>query len=165
MTDPNSAVRILEVDKSYAFGELHGCLLGIWRGQPSEASFQQRGQFMMDLASRLPGRCGYLEVIEAGSKPPAPAARKVAVTNLQRVGKALCCIGMVVEGNELRSTLVRAVLAGMQLLIRSEQPMKVDKQILRSAEWVCGKMQSNNPDLPAQLVAAVETLRTSMPRD
>jgi hypothetical protein len=162
MTDSNDALRILEVDKSYAFGELHGCLLGVWRGQPDEASFQQRGRYMIDLASRLPGRCGYLEVIEPSSKPPSRAARNVAVQSMKEVGKSLAAVAMVVEGNELRSTLVRAVVTGMLLVFRSDQPMRVDKQLLRSAEWVCGKMESNEPHLPARLVEAIEKLRASI---
>lgn len=162
--DRQDTLRILKVDRDYAFGEQDGCLLVIWRGQPTEESYRDRGRLMLDLASRLPGRCGVIEVIEPTSKAPSPAARNVIAQSMREVGKALAGMASVVEGNELRSTLVRAVLAGMQLLVRREQPLRVDKDPLRSAEWLCGMMQANDPDLPARLVQAIEILRTRIPR-
>jgi len=164
MTSSEDALKILKLDREYAFGEQEGFLLGVWRGQPTEASFQERGRYMVDLAARHPGRCGYLEVIETTSKPPSPAARKVAADVLKEIGKSLPYIGMVIEGNELRATLVRAVIAGMTLLVRSDQSMRVDKDLSKSALWVCTKLQQSDTALPPRLVAGIERLRSGMPR-
>jgi hypothetical protein len=164
MADPDNALRVLKLDPFYAFGEREGCLLGVWRGQPTEASFEERNRFMLDLTARLPGRCGYLEVIEPGSKPPSPAARKVAAACMREVGKSLSCVGIVVEGNELRSALVRAVLAGMQLLIRWDHPVRVDKDVVRSAEWVREKIGAKDAGVAARLAESIEILRARMPR-
>jgi hypothetical protein len=164
MSDPENTWRVLTVDPDYAFGEREGCVLFVWRGQPTEASFEERGRFMQDLAARLPGRCGAIEVIEPTSKAPSPAARNVAARSQREVGAALSGLAIVIEGNELRAIFVRAVLAGMQLLVRKEQPMRVDKDLLRSAEWVCGMMQANDPNLPARLVEGIEMLRARIPR-
>jgi hypothetical protein len=160
----DAALRILLIDRDYAFGEQAGCMLVVWRGQPTEAAYQSRTRFLLDLTARLPGRCGLLDVVEPSSKPPSPPARKVAAACMKEVGKSLSCVGIVVEGNELRSTLARAVIAGMQMLIRSEQPMRVDKDLLRAAEWMSEMVQANDPDLPARLVESIETLRARIPR-
>ena len=162
--DPQDGLRVLKVDRDYAFGEQDGCLLVIWRGQPTEESYRERAAFMLDLAGRLPGRCGVIEVIEPSSKPPSPAARNVIAQSMRDVGRSLSGMTSVVEGNELRATLVRAVLAGLQLLVRGEQPMRVDKDLRRAAEWLCGMMKASDPALPARLVEAVETLRRNIPR-
>jgi hypothetical protein len=165
MESATNALRVLTVERDYAFGELEGCMLGVWRGQPTVESFSLRGSFLTDLAARLPGRCGYLEVIEPRAKPPAPPARKVAADIQKKLGKSLACVGMVIEGDELRSTLIRAVIAGMNLLLRTDHPMRLDKDVLRCAEWVSATMGSNDADFPRRLVAALETLRARMPRD
>lgn len=162
--DAQDTLRILKVDRDYAFGEQSGCLFVIWRGQPTEASYGERARFMLDLAGRRPGRCGVIEVIEPTSKAPSPAARNVIAQSMREVGKNLAGMASVVEGNELRATLVRAVLAGMQLLVRGEQPLRVDKDLLRAAEWLCEMMQANDTALPARLVGGVEKLRAEIPR-
>lgn len=162
--DPRETLRVLQLDKDYAFGEQEGCLIMIWRGRPTEATYAERGRLILDLGSRMRGRCGAIEVIETTSQAPSPAARSVAARSQREVGDALSGLAIVVEGNELRSTLVRAIVAGMQLLVRKDHPMRVDKDLLRSTEWVSGKMQVNDPTFPARLVEAVEILRARIPR-
>jgi hypothetical protein len=162
--DSSDSLRVLALHRDYAFGEQDGCLIVVWRGQPTEESYEERGRFMADLVGRLRGRCAVIDVVEPSSKPPSPAARKVVARLMKEVGDAVSGAAIVVEGNELRSALVRAVLAGMQLLIRLDHPIRVDKDPLRAAEWARERMQSKDATLAKRLVESIETLRARIPR-
>jgi hypothetical protein len=146
--------------KHWAAGEFGPCLMVVWRGAPAEEDVRQINTWIGKLTQRLPGKCVYINVIEPKSPAPSSAARKLAMEGLSRPG--LACKVAVIEGNELRAALVRAILTGMALLRREEQPTKWFKNTREMSLWVKDQLQAAG-DLDQQIVQAAEVIRNQMP--
>lgn len=151
-------LRIIEVSPVCAMGEFERCLLTVWRLQPTIDAFNMRHAALTELAARNPGKCAYVELIEPESKPPTDEMRKVAVEAFRKLGSDLSCVGFVLDGTQLRSALVRAILTGMTFLIPQMQPSKVFKRLGDAAEWIrprIGQDAGFNP----RLLGAFDYLR------
>lgn len=151
-------LRPLEVNAVYALGECERCLLVVWKQQPTREAFERRDAALVDLAGRLAERCAYLEVIESDSKPPPSSLRKEAVQVFPKVGKAVTCVGACVDGTQVRSAFVRAILAGMMFLIPQFPPAKVFKRVGDMAEWARQRV-GMDAGLERNVEAAFEYLR------
>ncbi|MEO6771683.1 MAG: hypothetical protein ABI467_01510 [Kofleriaceae bacterium] len=159
MIERPAGLRIIEIDPVCSLGELDRCLLVVWRQQPTRAMFDLRHRALTDLASRHAGQCAYVELIESTSKPPPDELRKVAVEVFRKLGNAVSCVGFVMEGNELRTALVRAILTGMTFLVPQMQPSKVFKRAAAAAAWVRPQLGGAEPELETRLTAAIDYLR------
>ena len=155
-------VSIIEANNVIVLGETEQCLLVVWRRQPTKETFQRRNAAVVDLAARFPSRCAYLELIEPTSTPPPSNLRQVSVEAFPKLGSTLSCIGIVIEGNQIRTTLVRAILTGMTFLIPQFQPYKVFKRRADLAEWT-GPRIGSAPGFADRLHAAFEILRAAEP--
>ena len=122
-------LRIIDLGAVCSIAEYERCLLVVWRMQPTRAAFDHRHQLLADLAVRYPGNCAYVEVIESTSPPPTNELRKVAVDVFRKLGKDLGCVGFVLDGTELRTTMVRAILTTMTFFVSHMQPSKVFKRL------------------------------------
>ena len=152
-------LRVVQTTEGWAMGEIAGCLAVVWRQQPTIDAFQFRNTQLLALTQRLPAKCALVEVIESGSKPPSDETRKVAMEVFRKLGGELAGIGFVLEGNELKSTLNRAILTGMMFFVSQLQPTKVFKRSSDLAAWARGRVGSEDPAFEANLVAAFEHLR------
>jgi len=160
MSEP-SGLKVIEAGRVCAMAEFKRCLLTVWHLQPTREAFDARHEALIDLAKRFPGKCGYVELIEPNSKPPPDELRKIAVEVFRKLGKDLCCIGFVVDGTQLRSALVRAIIATMSFLIPPTQPAKVFKRLSDAGEWIRPRVGEDDPAFAQQLVAAFEQLRNA----
>src|ERR1700733_15244187 len=127
---------VLAAREHWAMGEFGPCLAVIWRGAVTEEALHQIGERITALTQRHPGKCGYINVIERDSPAPPAPLRKIAMSDLARAGKSLSCLGAVIEGNEFRAALVRAVMTGMALLRPQGQPTKFFKTVADMSSWV-----------------------------
>jgi hypothetical protein len=141
-------------------GEFEQCILAVWRLGPTEDTFRRRNRAVLDLAERFPGHCAYLELIEPTSPPPPGELRKISLEPFKVVGKNLSCIGVLIEGTQVRSALVRAILTTMTFLIPQIQPYKVFKRRTDMAEWVRPRI-GGEPGFVERLPAALEALRNA----
>src|SRR5678815_4725872 len=116
MTSSDDGITMLAAEAQWAMGELDACLIVLWRGAASEPAILQVNDAIWNLTQRRPGQCAYINVIEPSSPPPSAAMRKLVMAGISRPGAALSCLAAVMEGNEFRLTVVRAILAGMALL-------------------------------------------------
>ncbi|MBX3160051.1 MAG: hypothetical protein KF773_29045 [Deltaproteobacteria bacterium] len=154
-----AGLAVLETNTIYTMGECEQCLLVVWRLQPTKAAFDRRDAALVDLAARFPERCAYLEVIESESKPPPGDLRKAAVDVFPRLGKNLACVGACIDGTQVRSAFVRAILAGMTFLMPRFQPAKVFKRVGDMAEWARGFV-GKDAELEKKVGAAFAYLRS-----
>lgn len=152
-------VTVLNANKDWAIGIQGGLLIVIFRGQLTEAAIGEVNERLLKLTQERPERCAYICVIERNSPPPAGPVRRLAINGLSRLGKSLTCSAAVMEGNDLRSTLVRAILTGNAMVRPSAQPSKYFKNTDEMSVWV-KKMVA---DATSDIVGAVETLRQRMP--
>jgi hypothetical protein len=156
-------VRIIEANDVCTIGEFERCLLTVWRGQPTAAMFDSRDKALLDVTARLPGRCGYLELIEPTSRPPPGSLRKAAVGIFPKLDNQLSCIGVLIEGTEVRSALVRAIQTAMTFLVKQFQPYKVFKRRSDLAEWA-GPLIGAEAGFAARLSPVIDLLRTTVTR-
>lgn len=161
MIEPPSGLRVIEIDPVCSLGEQDRCLFVVWRQQPTRLMFDLRHRVLAELATRHSGQCGYCELIEPTSKPPTDELRKVAVEVFRRLGRDLSCVGFVMEGNELRTALVRTILTGMTFLVPQMQPSKVFKRLTDAAGWIRPQLGSIEPGFEARFAAAFDHLRTA----
>lgn len=156
---PETGLRVIQVTDGWAMGELSSCLAVVWRRQPTVEAFRFRNTQLQELAKRAPGKCALVEIIEPGSKPPTDEMRKVAMEVFRQLGGDLGGIGFVLEGNELKSTLNRAILTGMMFFVKQLQPTKVLKRSADLAAWARTRVGSDDPAFETHLVEAFEQLR------
>ncbi len=155
-------LRVLHVDQVFALGEYRRCLLEVYSGEPTLEGFLLRNREIDDLVSRHPGRCAFVDFIEPSSKPPPSEVRPVAMQAIAKAGKNLSCVAAVLEGSNIRTALVRAVLAGMALLVPGRQPSKVFKGTTEVAAWVAPHVQEDNAEFKSGLVDALAYLRAQV---
>ena len=156
------AVRILDSSPLYTLGEVGNCLIADWKLQPTSLEFDRRNVALRDLASRFPGACAYLEMIEPTSKPPPASVRKPAMDVFKQLGPTLSCVAIIVHGAELRVTFVRAILSGMTFLVPQVQPLRVFKDTESAARWIQPRLPAD-PEFETRLVAGAESLRPPKP--
>jgi len=152
---------VLTADKDWAMGLLAGALLiVVCRGPLSEAAIGEINERLLALTQERPGQCAYICVIEPSSPPPAGPARRLAITGVSRLGRTLACTAAVIEGNQFRSTLVRAILTGNAMVRPPAQPSKYFKNTEEMSVWV----KKMVPQAGADIVPSVEVIRQRMPK-
>jgi hypothetical protein len=158
-------LRIIDIGAVCSIAEHERCVLTVWRQQPTRAAFDLRHEALLALATQYPKRCAYVEVIEPTSTPPTNELRKVAVEVFRKLGKDLSCVGFVLEGAELRTTMVRAILTGMTFFVPQMQPSKVFKRLTDTPVWMRPHMGETDPAFDTRFLAAFDYLRrtTSLP--
>ena len=148
----------------WALGELGPCLIVIWRGVVTEEALRVINARIWDMTQARPGRFAYINVIERNSPAPSAPLRKLAMEGLARPGAAMTCKCAVIEGNEFRSAMVRAVMTGMALLRTQDQPTKFFKTTQEMAVWVASHLREAGAEIDGRAIArGCEQLRGQMP--
>jgi len=157
-----SDIRIIQVNSVCAMAEFERCIVTVWKLQPTKEAFDERHRALVDLATRHPGKCAYAELIEPTSKPPGDELRKVAVEAFKKLGKDLSCVAFVLDGPEMRSAFVRAILTTMMFLLPQMQPTKVFKRLSDMAQWMRPRIDQD-PAFESRLVQVFDYLRKTSP--
>jgi len=159
--DSSRGLQVIEITDKWAMGEFARCLVVVWRGQPNADSFRFRNEKLKDLVGRERGHCALVEIVEQGSTPPTDQDRRVAMEVFKDLGKDLSGVGFALEGSAMRTTLTRAILAGMGFFVKQMQPAKVFKHASDTAAWV-RPLVNGDEAFEAGLVGAIEDLRKSI---
>jgi hypothetical protein len=152
---------VIEVTDRWAMGEFERCVAIVWCGQPDVHALTRRGEELLELTKKFPGNCALVEVVESTAKPPSQEARRVAMEVFRTLGNDLTAIGFVLEGNEMRSAMIRAVITGMLFFLKQPQPSKVFKQLQPMIEWLRPRIHAAD-DFGPRLTAALDHLRHAM---
>lgn len=162
-SDAPAHLRVISVNEMCAMGEVACCIAVVWHQQPSPDAFRARNEQLIDIARRAPGKCALVELVEPQAKPPSQETRRVAMEVFKQLGPNLSAIGFVLEGNEMRSAFIRAMLTGMMFIVKQLQPTKVFKQVDDMAAWVAPRVQALEPAFKTELATAFEYLRKLTP--
>jgi hypothetical protein len=154
-------LRVIEVTERWAMGEFERCVAIVWCGQPDVHALTRRGEELVELTKKFPGNCALVEVVESTAKPPSQEARRVAMEVFRKLGSDLSAIGFVLEGNEMRSAMIRAVITGMLFFLKQPQPSKVFKQLGPMIEWLKPRISATE-DFGPRLTAVLDHLRQLM---
>jgi hypothetical protein len=153
------SVQLIYQTSDVVFGEGEGCLIAVWKGPATSAAAERWGEALLDLVDRRPGKCAYVSVILANAPTPPQDVRRSMAKVMSKVEAKLSCLVMVVEGNMIRSSLVRAVLAGMTMLTPRIQPTKICREYQEALAWVRSKIGATEIDFEERLSSSVEHLR------
>jgi hypothetical protein len=157
-----SGLRVIEVTDKWALGEFERCVVVVWSGQPDDETMSRRAIEIQDLVKRHPGHCALLEIVEPTAKPPSQETRRVAMEVFRKIGNDLSAIGFVLEGGEMRSALIRAVITGMLFFVKQPQPSKVFKRLEDMLDWVRPHLKPDRETFDTDIRAAFEHLRGLM---
>ncbi len=153
------AARVIKTSPRSIVGTFGRCVISIWRGEPAKDMAVTLGEVLIETAERHPAGIAYLDVIEAGAPTPSAEVRRIGVENVRRLGDRLIGMATVIEGNELHTALVRAVLTGMILLMPRMQPVKICRNPNEAAAWLRNKLAPSDALLEEQLLSALSGLR------
>jgi len=156
-----SGLRVIEATDRWAIGELGPCILVVWRLQPNEETMRARAAALLELCAKYEGNCGLVEVVEPTSKPPSEATRRVAMEVFRDLGTRLSLITFTLEGDQLRTTVVRAIITTMLFFVKQPQQTKVTKTFSEATSWVRSRL-GGPPELEQELARGVEELRRSI---
>jgi hypothetical protein len=78
------------------------------------------------------------------------------------LGRDLSGVGFVLEGNQVRTALNRAILTGMMFFVKQLQPTKVFKTAESMAAWIRPLVHADDPRFEADLTTALEHLRSAI---
>lgn len=159
---PVQGLRIIEVTTGWAIGEFERCLAVVWRQQPTPEAFRTRNAALAALAKEHARRTALIEIVEETSKPPSDETRRVAMEVFKSLGDSLSGIALALEGNQVRSALNRAILTSMMFFVKQLQPTKIFKHPADAARWIKPYVQANEHAFEANLVSALEELRSSI---
>ena len=157
-----SGLRVIEASERWALGELDRCVLVVWRLQPDEQTMRTRAAALLELCSKYEGKCALVEIVEPTSKPPNEATRRVAMEVFRDLGPRLSFITFALEGDQLRTAVVRAIITAMLFFVKQPQPTKVCKSLAEATSWVRARLDGP-PDLEDQLARGFDDLRRSIP--
>lgn len=155
-------VAIQAAQHDWAMGVFGPLLIIVWRGQPTETAALQINDRIWELTQHRPSGTAYINVIERGAPAPPPAVRKLVMAGIARCGTAITCKCAVIEGNEIRSVFVRAILTSMELLRSRQQPTKFLKTTREMSEWVTKQLPESGVSAD-EIVRAAEVIRSQMP--
>ena len=158
-----SSVRIYVAENGSALGEADQCLIAVTRGELTQKLAEQQERALINLANRYPGNCAYISVIEVTAPPPPSELRAQSMQVFRSLGDKVSCIGVVIEGTELRSALIRAVLTGMTMFVPKMPPTRICRDHKDAAKWVVQKTFPGKVDLEHRLTSAIEVIRSKIP--
>ncbi len=151
------AARVIESNSEWALGAVGNIMVAIYRGPGTVSKIRRTGELLKEVTQEYPGNCCFLSVIEIGSKAPDNEARELARAAMKSVGKNLKCVAYVLEGDSMRATLARTVLAGISFF-SSTVDTDFFSDIGRAERWMKSKLKNT----PTNLAAEVENIRTTM---
>ena len=156
-------VQVLKTMPGTILAATGNVIIAIWRGIATEEMYRRINDELLQLTTRYPQHCAYMQIIETSAKPPTAAHRKIAMDGVKAVGDKLGCVLVVVEGSEIRSTLVRAVLTGMTLLIPRMQKTKISGRVDDGLAWLKKALGLKDENFEADLIAKVKEIRAQIP--
>jgi hypothetical protein len=157
-----TGLRVMDVTNRWAMGEFERCLVVVWSGQPDDVTMKRRAEALVELCRQYPGRCALIELVEPTAKPPSQETRKVAMEVFRKLGPDLSAIGFTLEGSEMRTAMIRAVITGMLFFVKQPQPSKLFKRLKDMIDWVRPRIEPTNPNFDSEVAAAFEHLRGLM---
>jgi hypothetical protein len=156
-----SGLRVIEASERWALGEIDRCVLVVWRLQPNEQTMRTRAAALLELCAKYEGKCALLEIVEPTSKPPNEATRRVAMEVFRDLGPRLSVITFALEGDQIRTAVVRAIITAMLFFVKQPQPTKVCRTVAEATSWVRTRLDGP-PDFEEELTRGLDDLRRSI---
>ncbi|MFM2419163.1 MAG: hypothetical protein RL385_3886 [Pseudomonadota bacterium] len=134
------------------------------RGLATPEDYARGADTILAQAQRYPRGLGILTVLPVELRVPAEATREAIASAYTRLAPVLRGASFCVEGTDFWGAAVRATLAGMQLLLRPDYPMRISDTLPEAARWIVRQAQRGTlpPVDPRELVEAIEDRRACL---
>jgi hypothetical protein len=129
-------VRIEHSTPDAVFAGWGRVVLVIWRGTTSVAELRRAEQFLGEHVARCKDFVLALTLVDARAPLPSLESRRALIALLQRANGKVERSALVVEGDWLRATSVRAVVAGVSFFSRPNYPHRVFVSLLSAARFL-----------------------------
>jgi hypothetical protein len=149
-------------------GVFYGACGGLWVmvlfGPPSAADMLLARGTLKAMRERYEGGFPTLTWVlsEAGMSMDAEA-RKTAATVTREFEGVILAQAKLVEGSGFQVATVRAILSGLDMMVRSRAPRKVFAELRPAVEWAVGHRSAPGPTA-AVLGTAIEEVRRTLTR-
>lgn len=134
-------------DEAFALAAVGRVLLVLWRGAPTTARLELLAGMTERMIAAHPDGFFELQVIEPSSPPPDSKVRQGSAAVLRRMGGVARGIAFVVEGDSVRSGIVRTILRALSLLSRSAVPQRFYAELPRALEWAEQELRLSEAEL------------------
>ncbi len=152
---------VVQVDEGFVTGELGNIAVTIWRESVTRPRVDAQAVALSSVASRSPGACGYLCIIEPSCSPPDAEMRRALAAMLREQGPRLSVLAGVVEGDGFRAAATRTVLSALGLLAGS--PHVKNNFYASVAQATPCFVRSGHFGALTGFCASIERLRARMP--
>ncbi len=153
-------IEYFEREETHAIATWRNVLLIESRLESSPSSVVAMRRAAAELRRKCPDGFGHVTIVEAGCKSPSAEARAGAASILDEHADLIRGAVIIFLGGGLRGAFVRAVVASMMALSRSQHrvPQEMFPSVGEGARWLAARM----PGLDARgLTNAIETVRSS----
>jgi hypothetical protein len=146
-------------DEGVAMTIVGRTMVVIWRGAPTAPRMRMLTKVTERMLSECPDGFYQLQVIEAGSTPPASEERKASAALLERMRGTARGIAFVIEGDGARSAIVRTILRAMSVISRGGVPKYFFAHVHEALSWL-GPVMDLSAAQTKQLERSIAAART-----
>jgi hypothetical protein len=137
---PPRMENLVETD-SFAVFSVDECVVLVWKQPPIMAAVDENRRLFQQLRTRHPqDKLSYLVVAETGVGIQMPSdVRAALAAMLREYQKAIVGSAIVFEGTGFRASIVRSVVAAINIASRLEFPSSVQSDLASAARWLVEK--------------------------
>lgn len=154
---PLGKSRIVQKGDGIVTAECDNVCIALWRKDSVMTRFTVQREALVAMADRLPGKVGFLCVVEPTSGPPGDEVRRATSRMFDELDTKLKAIAMIIEGTGFRSALVRSVASGIVMLSRKRTvPISYLATVTEGVSWLGQHVEIARP---TELLRAVDDAR------
>jgi hypothetical protein len=150
---------IIASDQTWVFARWRNLLLVDWRAKPSLERVKQVGHQLRAIAAeRDRPQIHIMTIVERAASGPDAESRDAMQKDLRALGSQIGSLAALVLVEGFIGAAVRALLAGMNMILRERYPVGVLSNEVAAATWIAGKMSDVSV---ADITAAIERTRSA----
>ncbi|MFO0548201.1 MAG: hypothetical protein U0271_07420 [Polyangiaceae bacterium] len=145
-------------------GVVDRVFVAVWLATPSVDAIKRAGAAMHAHAEQHPRGIVSLNVLERSASPPEAPARQAFAGVIRTLGDGVKAYAAVRESEGFGLAIVRSVLTGVTMLVRTPAPLKLFGAVDEAADWLVphlGPPTLNGVDLTAAVRELRSPARTS----
>jgi N-acetylglucosamine kinase-like BadF-type ATPase len=150
---------VLGSSTDHLFAGWGALFMVVWRHETTLAAVAELAPLVTQFAAQHP-RFALLVIVEESASLPSSTVRERIAASLQRVAPYIGASAVVHEGSGFRAAAVRAVLAGLGLIVRPPYPHQIFARVDAAGRWLAAAQRGMDA---AGICDAVRALRAYRP--
>lgn len=125
-----------------------------WFGVPNVTSARAQMDALLAHVRSRKDKVGLLTILDAGLPLPDEATRTVISDSVRSIEAHVTRQSMVIEGSGFGASAIRAMIAGMSLVVRAPYPIKVFDNVASAVAWTVQPSPARGRELEEAIAAA-----------